>query len=97
MFLQRVLQIVILIKLFSNKLYNEKNEIINYKERLVTQDFSQRLGIKYEKIYTLFMDAIIFSFLIRLTLLKVFNTHLINVVVTYLYGFISNNVYIKIP
>ena len=40
------------------KKQNENYEIIRYKSRLVTQGFSQRPGIDYEKTYFPIMDAI---------------------------------------
>ncbi|KAL5549675.1 hypothetical protein UlMin_004906 [Ulmus minor] len=39
---------------------NEKNEVVRYKTRLVTQCFSQRLGIDYEETYSLENVKLIF-------------------------------------
>ena len=52
--------------------YNEKNEVVRYKARLVALEFSQKSGIDYEGTYSLVMDSIIFRFLISLTILKDF-------------------------
>ena len=38
---------------------NEKNEIMRYKARPVAQDFSQRLEIDYEEMYSPVMDDIL--------------------------------------
>ena len=47
---------------------NEKNEIIKYKARFVTQGFSQRPNIYYKETYAPVMDVITskFSFATRL-------------------------------
>ena len=75
----------------------ENNEIVRYKARLVAQGFSQRPGIDYEETYSPVMDAIIFRYLIHLTVSKGLEMHLMDVVTTYLYGFIDSDIYIKIP
>ena len=41
---------------------NEKNEIVRYKARFVTQDFSQRSEIDYEETYSPLMNAITFRY-----------------------------------
>ena len=38
----------------------DKNEIARYKARLMTQGFSQRLGIDYDETYSPVMDIITF-------------------------------------
>ena len=43
------------------------------------------------------MDAIIFRYLICLTVSKRLDLHLIDVVTTYLYGFLNNDIYVKLP
>ncbi|GJT81215.1 retrotransposon protein, putative, ty1-copia subclass [Tanacetum coccineum] len=76
---------------------NEKNEVTRYKARLVAQGFSQRLGIDYEKTYSLVMDAITFRYLISLTVSRNLEMRLMDVVTAYLYGSIDNDIYMKIP
>ena len=75
---------------------NEKNEIVRYKARLVAQEFSQRPGIDYDKTYSPVVDAITFRYLIILTIHEMLDMCLMNVVITYLYRSINNDVYIKI-
>ena len=76
---------------------NEKNEIIRYKARLVAQGFSQILGIDYEETYALVMDAITFRFFISLVAKENLDMRLIDVVTTYPYGSLDNDIYMKIP
>ena len=64
---------------------------------LIVQGFLQRLDIDYEEIYSPMMDAIIFRYLICLTVSKRLDLHLIDVVTTYLYGFLNNDIYVKLP
>ena len=77
--------------------HNEKNEIIRYKARLMAQGFSQRLDIDYEETYSPIMDAITFRFLISLVIIKNLDMRLMDVVTTYLYGSLDNDIYMKIP
>jgi hypothetical protein len=74
---------------------NEKNEIVRYKARLVAQEFSQRPGIDYDKTYSPVVYAITFRYLIILTIHEMLDMCLMNVVTTYLYGSIDNDVYMK--
>jgi hypothetical protein len=76
---------------------NEKNKIIRYKARLVAQGFSQRPGIDYEETYSLVMDTITFRFLISLIVTENLDMRLMDVVTTYLYGSLDNDIYMKIP
>ena len=78
------------------KKWNENDEIIRYKARLVAQGFSQRLGIDYEETYSPIMDAITLRYLISLTVSEGLDMCLIDVVTTYLYGFIDIDIYMKI-
>ena len=43
------------------------------------------------------MDAITFHFLITLAISKGLDTHFMDVITTYLYGSIDNDIYMKIP
>ena len=76
---------------------NEKNDVIRYKARLVAQRFSQRPGIDYKKTYSLIMDAITFGFLISLAVLEGLDMCLMDVIITYLYESMDNDIYMKIP
>ncbi|WCJ40675.1 Retrovirus-related Pol polyprotein from transposon RE1 [Euphorbia peplus] len=76
---------------------NEKNEITRYKARLVAQGFSQRPGIDYEETYSPVVDAITFRYLISFAVQERLSMHLMDVVTTYLYGSLDNDIYMKIP
>ena len=69
---------------------------MRYKARLVAQGFTQKLGIDYEKTYSLVVDAITFRYLISLTIHEKLEMHLMDVVTTYLYGSLDNDIYMKI-
>ena len=43
------------------------------------------------------MDAITFRFLISLAVLEGLDMHLMDVITTYLYGYMDNDIYMKIP
>jgi hypothetical protein len=76
---------------------NEKNEIVRYKAKLTIQGFLQKLGIDYEETYSPVVDAITFRFFINLVVTKSFDMRLINVITSYLYGSLDNDIYMKIP
>jgi TRAP-type mannitol/chloroaromatic compound transport system permease large subunit len=76
---------------------NEKNKIVRYKARLVAQGFLQKLGIDYEKTYSLIVDAITFRFLINLVVTESLDMRLMDVVTSYSYGSLDNDIYMKIP
>ena len=76
---------------------NEKNEIMRYKEQLFAQGFSQIPSIDYEETYALVMDTITFKFLISLVAKENLETRLMDVVTTYMYGSLGNDIYMKIP
>ena len=75
---------------------NENNEIIRYKARLVAQGFSQRPHIDYKETYSPIMDIITFRFLISLAVFEGLDMHLMDVITTYLYESIDNDIYMKI-
>ena len=77
--------------------HNENNEIIRYKVRLLAQGFSQKLGIDYEETFSPVMDTITFSFLINLIVPEGLDMRLMNVITTYLYESMDNDIYMKIP
>ena len=76
---------------------NEKNEIVRYKARLVTQGFSQRPGIDYEETYSPVMDVITFRYLVSLVVSEKLNMQLMDVVTAYLYGDLDTEIYMNIP
>jgi len=75
---------------------NEKNEIVRYKVRLVAQGFLQKPGIDYEETYSPIVNAITFRCLISLVVTESLDVRLIDVVTTYLYGSLDNDIYMKI-
>ena len=77
--------------------HNEKNEIVRYKARLVAQGFLQKPSIDYEETYSPVVDAITFRFFISLVVTENLDMHLVDVVTTYLYGSLDNDIYMKIP
>ena len=56
----------------------------------------QRLGIDYEETYASAMDTITFKFLISLVAKENLDMRLMDVVTTYIYGSIDNDIYMKI-
>ena len=56
-----------------------------------------RPNINYEKTYSPMMDSIIFRYLICLAVSKGLDLCLMNVVTTYLHGYLDNDIYMKIP
>ena len=76
---------------------NENNEIIRYKTLLVAQGFSQRPGIDYKETYSPVMNAITFYFLISLAVSERLDMRLIDVITTYLYESMDDDIYMKIP
>ena len=76
---------------------NDKNEIARYKARLVAQGFSQRPEIDYDETYSLVMDIIMFRYLIHLSVSEGLDMRLMDVVITYLYGILENDIHMKVP
>jgi hypothetical protein len=70
---------------------------VRYKARLVAQGFLQKPCINYEKTYSPVVDAITFRFLISLVVTESLDMRLMDVVTTYLYGSLDNDIYMKIP
>ena len=73
------------------------HEVVRYKARLVAQGFSQRPGVDYEETYSPVVDATTFQFLISLAVCKKLEMRLMDVITTYLYGSLDNDIYMKIP
>ena len=75
---------------------NENNEVTRYKAWFVAQRFSQRPDIDYEETYYLVVDAITLRYFISLTVCEKLDIHLMDIVTTYLYGSLENEIYMKI-
>jgi hypothetical protein len=76
---------------------NENNEVVRYKAKLVTQDFTQRLGVNFNETYSLVMNGITFRYLISLAIQKHLSLQLMDVVTAYLYGSLDSDIYMKVP
>ena len=76
---------------------NENGEIVRYKARLVAQGFSQRPSIDFEETYSPVLDATTFRYLISLVAKEGMNLHLMDIVITYLYDSLENDIYMKLP
>ena len=75
---------------------NDKNEIARYKACLVAQGFSQRPEIDYDETYSPVMDIITFRYLINMSISEGLDMRLMDVITTYLYGMLENNIYMKV-
>ena len=64
--------------------------------RLVAQGFSQKPDIDYEETFSPVMDAITYHFLISLAVPEGLDMRLMNVITTYLYRSMNNDIYMKI-
>ena len=65
--------------------------------RLIAQGFLQRPNIDYKETYSSMMNTIIFRYLICLAISEGLDLGLMGVVTAYLYGFLDNDIYLKIP
>ena len=68
---------------------NENNEIVRYKTRLVAQGFSQRPKIDYDETYSPVVDSTTFRYLISLVIQKGIDMHLMDVVTTCLFIWVT--------
>ena len=57
----------------------------------------QRPGIDYEETYSPVMDAITFRLLISFAVPEGLDMRLMNIITTYLYGSMDNDIHMKIP
>ena len=73
-----------------------KKEIARYKARLMAQSFSQRPEIDYDETYSPVMDIITFRYLISLSVSKGLDMRLMDVITSYLYGMLENDIYVKV-
>ena len=62
----------------------------------MAQGFSQRLGIDYDDTYSPVMDIITFQYLISLLVSEGLDIRLMDVITTYLYGMLENDIYMKV-
>jgi Reverse transcriptase (RNA-dependent DNA polymerase) len=69
---------------------------MRYKARLVAQGFTQIPRVDYEETYSPVVDAITLRFLISLTITENLQMYLMDVVTTYLYGSLDNDIYMKV-
>jgi hypothetical protein len=76
---------------------NENNEVVRYKARLVAQGFTQRLNIDFNEANSPVMNGITFRYLIFLTIQNHLSLQLMDVVITYLYGSLNSDIYMKVP
>jgi hypothetical protein len=76
--------------------WNENNEIMRYKVRLVTQGFTQRPDIDFNETYSAIMNEITFRYLITLVTQKCLSLQLMDVMIAYLYGSLDSDIYIKV-
>ena len=65
--------------------------------RLIAQGFSQKRGIDYEKTLSPVMDVITYHFLISMVVPEGLDMRLMNVITSYLYGSMDNDICMKIP
>jgi hypothetical protein len=72
---------------------NEKNKIVRYRVRLVAQSFLHKPSIDYEETYSPVVDAITFRFLISLVVTESLDVRLMDVVASYIYGSLDNDIY----
>jgi len=77
--------------------WNENNEVVRYKVRLVAQGFTQRPGIDYNETYYPVMSGITFRYLISLAVQNHLSMQLMDVVTAYLYGSLDSDIYMKVP
>ena len=76
---------------------NEKGEVMRYKAWLVAQGFCQRPDIDYMETYSTVVDAITFRYLINLAVHEKLKMRLMDVVTTYLYVSLDQNIFMKVP
>ena len=63
----------------------------------MAQGFLQRPGVNYGETYSPIMGTITCQYLISLSTYNKLNMHLMDVVTTYLYSLLDNDIYTKIP
>ena len=63
----------------------------------MAQGFSQRLSVDYQETFSPVRDAITLHYLINFIVHEKLKMHLMNVVTTYLYESLDNEIYMKVP
>ena len=76
---------------------NGNKKITRYKARLVVVRIFTKTCIVYEETYFLVVDKITLRFLIDMTMYENQDIHIMDVVTTYLYGSLDNDIYTKVP
>lgn len=76
---------------------NEKGKVVRYISRLVTQGVSQRPNIDYAETYSPMVDRITFRYIINLPVHENLDMCLMDVVTTYFYGSLDNNIFTEVP
>ena len=71
--------------------------MVRYKAKLFAQDLSQRLGIDYEETYSPIMNIIMFHYLITMAVKERLDLRFMDVMTTYLYGKLDNDIYMRVP
>jgi hypothetical protein len=84
-------------KLVFNRKRNEQGQIVRYKIRCVAQGFNQRPGVDFDQTYSPVMDTTSFRYLLALAVQLSLATQLLDVVTAYLYGEITEKLFIKPP
>jgi hypothetical protein len=77
--------------------WNENNEVVRYKVRLVAQGFMQRPDIDFNETYSPVMNGITFRYHISLATQKCLSLQLMDVMTAYLYGSLDSGIYMKVP
>jgi hypothetical protein len=72
------------------------NEVMRYKARLVAQDISQKSSVNYDEAYSPVVDTITLRYIMSLVVHEKIDMHLMDIVTTYLYRNLDNNIYMKI-
>jgi hypothetical protein len=77
--------------------WNENNDVVRYKARLVAQGFTKRSSIDFNETYSPVMNVITFRYLISLATQKRLSLQLMDVMTAYLYGSLDSDIYMKVP
>jgi hypothetical protein len=72
-------------------------KVTRYKVHLVALEFSQKLGVDFDQMYSPVMDTILFRFLLALIVQLSLHNFLLDVVTTYLHGALDTKLFIVPP
>jgi hypothetical protein len=84
-------------KWFFVKKRGAAGRVQRFKARLVAKGFTQRFGIDYQETYAPVIDSIAYRYLIGLTMSSNLKMHIYDVVTAYLYGHLSEEIYMEVP